>query len=162
MTNRRSFLKHTLTMATAGSMGAMNTLLADGHDPSLNDTIHDAGMQLSEAYFFGMEEQRIAFAKQMNVLAAVTGVQRNAEAKPWESRAIIANKEAWEKVGLKWNVVEGPPALGDWRAWTTGWRRAVAVAAHVTRTGRVAQAPVGGGDMATTSGCQRRTRGARE
>jgi len=114
MASRRSFLKHTVSMATAGSMGSMNTLLLDeNHNPSLNGIINDAGMQLSEAYFYGMEEQRIAFAKQLNVLGAVTGVQRYGDAKPWEPRAITANKEAWEKVGLKWNVVEGPPSLGE-------------------------------------------------
>jgi mannonate dehydratase len=114
MASRRSFLKHTVSMATAGSMGSMNTLLVDEiHNPFLNGIINDAGMQLSEAYFYGMEEQRIAFAKQMNVMGAVTGVQRHGEANPWEPGAIIANKEAWEKVGLKWNVVEGPPALSE-------------------------------------------------
>jgi mannonate dehydratase len=114
MANRRNFLKQTVSLAAAGSVGGMNSLLTNVDENSrIVSFANDAGMQLSEAYFFGMEEQRIAFAKQMNVLGAVTGVRRNGDANPWEPKAIIANKEAWENAGLKWNVVEGPPALGD-------------------------------------------------
>jgi mannonate dehydratase len=114
MANRRNFIKQSVSLAAVGSIGAVSSLMADQQEYSVrNNHIKDAGMQLSEAYFFGMEEQRIAFAKQMNVLGAVTGVRTFGDAKPWEPKAIVANKEAWEKVGLKWNVVEGPPALGD-------------------------------------------------
>ena len=49
----------------------------------------------------------------MNVLGAVTGVRTEGDVKPWEARAIIDNKTAWDKAGLKWNVVEGPPSLGE-------------------------------------------------
>jgi mannonate dehydratase len=114
MGNRRNFIRQTVSLATAGSVGAMNSLWASSPaNTGINGYIKDGGMQLSEAYFFGMEEQRIAFAKQMNVPGAVTGVRPYGDTKPWDPKAIIANKEAWEKVGLKWNVVEGPPALGD-------------------------------------------------
>jgi len=114
MSNRRNFIKHAVSLTTAGSVGAMNSLLMEDHESLDRKTfIADAGMQLSEAYFFGMEEQRIAFARQMNVMGAVTGVPRRGEVNPWDPKAIIANKEAWENAGLKWNVVEGPPALGD-------------------------------------------------
>src|SRR5688572_6473693 len=114
MSNRRNFIKHAVSLTTAGSVGAMNSLLMEDHESFDHKTfIADAGMQLSEAYFFGMEEQRIAFARQMNVMGAVTGVTRRGENNPWDPKAINANKEAWENAGLKWNVVEGPPALGD-------------------------------------------------
>jgi len=114
MGNRRNFIRQTVSLATAGSVSAMNSVWSSSSAHSgIDDYIKDGGMQLSEAYFFGMEEQRIAFAKQMNVLGAVTGVRQLGDAKPWDPKAILANKEAWENVGLKWNVVEGPPALGD-------------------------------------------------
>jgi mannonate dehydratase len=29
------------------------------------------------------------------------------------SKAIQAVKEGWDKLGMKWNVVEGPPTLGE-------------------------------------------------
>ena len=114
MSNRRNFLKHAVSLTTAGSMGAMDSLFMGGHQNFVTKSLFgDAGMQLSEAYFFGMEAQRIAFARQMNVLGAVTGVSRTGDANPWDPKAIIANKEAWERAGLKWNVVEGPPSLGE-------------------------------------------------
>ena len=114
MGNRRNFLKHTISLAAATSVGGMNSLMAAPNEQlAVGSYAKDAGMQLSEAYFFGMEEQRIAFAKQVNALGAVTGVRRNGDLDPWHPKAIIANKEAWEDVGLKWNVVEGPPGLGD-------------------------------------------------
>ena len=73
----------------------------------------DAGMQLSEAYFRGIEQRRVDYCKQMNVLGAVAGVRTEGDVKPWEAKAIIANKAEWDKAGLKWNVVEGPPSLGE-------------------------------------------------
>ncbi len=77
----------------------------------------DAGMQMSEAYFAGMQEQKIALTKQMEVFGAVAGIDPKMvnmpDAKPWEPAAITAVKEAWEKAGLKLNVIEGPPALGE-------------------------------------------------
>jgi len=81
-------------------------------------------MQMSEAYFAGMQEQKIALTKQMDVLGAVSGINTRmvglGDAKPWEPKAITAVKEAWEKVGLKLNVIEGPPALGDKTKLGTG------------------------------------------
>jgi mannonate dehydratase len=79
----------------------------------LDAYVKDAGMELSEAYFKGLEERRIAYTKQLAVLGAVTGVRVTGDQKPWDPKAITANKEAWEQVGLKWNVVEGPPSLGE-------------------------------------------------
>jgi len=62
----------TKTLLISGSVVGMKSLLAGVHENlSVAGYIKDVGMQLSEAYFFGMEEeQRIAFAKQMNVLSA--------------------------------------------------------------------------------------------
>jgi mannonate dehydratase len=40
-------------------------------------------------------------------------VRGGTDVKPWEPKAILATKEAWDKVGMRWNVVEGPPTLGD-------------------------------------------------
>ena len=33
--------------------------------------------------------------------------------KPWDPQVIRTNKEAWDKIGLKWNVGEGPPSLSE-------------------------------------------------
>jgi mannonate dehydratase len=115
--NRRTFLKKTASLAAATSLGTVTSLVGqktvEQHVAHTSGYAKDAGMQLSEAYFRGMEEKRIAFTKQLDVLGAVTGVKAAGDLKPWDPKAITANKEAWEKAGLKWNVVEGPPALGD-------------------------------------------------
>jgi mannonate dehydratase len=83
----------------------------------IREVMRDAGMQMCEAYFGGMQEQKIALTKQMDVLGAVGGINPKMvgmnEAKPWEYETVKAVKEAWEKVGLKLKVIEGPPALGE-------------------------------------------------
>ena len=111
--NRRSFLK-TASLAAATSINIGS--LASNKQQSTEDIREyskDAGMELSEAYFRGLEEKRIAFTKQLDVLGAVTGVRAPEGLKPWEAKAIIAHKQAWENAGLHWNVVEGPPSLGE-------------------------------------------------
>jgi mannonate dehydratase len=115
--NRRSFIKKSASLAAASTMGGVGSLVAraseSGNRVPVREYAKDAGMQLSEAYFRGMEEKRIAFCKQLDVLGAVTGVRPAEGLKPWDPQAIKTNKEAWDKIGLKWNVVEGPPSLGE-------------------------------------------------
>jgi mannonate dehydratase len=122
--NRRDFLKKSASLAATFSIGGISAATAAGHagkqTASDSNPIHlakDAGMQMSEAYFAGMQEQKIALTKQMDVLGAVSGINTRmvglGDVRPWEPKAITAVKEAWEKVGLKLNVIEGPPALGD-------------------------------------------------
>jgi mannonate dehydratase len=114
--NRRNFLKKTASLAAATSFGGIGSIMANAgtkSSPEVRGYVKDAGMQLSEAYFRGLEEKRIAFTKQLDVFGAVTGVRTTGDLKPWDPQSITANKEAWEKAGLKWNVVEGPPSLGD-------------------------------------------------
>lgn len=119
--NRRNFIKKgaALTSAlTVGGLGtAMNVPYSKGRSKeSLGSVVKDAGMQMSEAYFSGMDERRIAFMKQLDVLGAVGGINPKlnttaTDLNPWDPQALTANKEAWEKVGLKLNVIEGPPSL---------------------------------------------------
>ena len=113
--NRRSFIKKTASLAAATTLGGLGLANANEYKKSIlvGEYAKDAGMQLSEAYFRGMEEKRINFCKQLDVLGAVTGVRPAEGLRPWDPEAIKTNKEAWAKIGLKWNVVEGPPSLGD-------------------------------------------------
>ena len=108
--NRRDFIKKSASIATISSMSSIGSVLPS---KKLRGYAKDAGMQLSEAYFRGLEQRRVDYCLQMNVLGAVTGVKTEGDVKPWEPKAIISNKEMWNKAGLKWNVVEGPPALGE-------------------------------------------------
>ncbi len=88
-----------------------------GEPAPARELAKDAGMQMSEAYFAGMQEQKIALTRQMDVLGAVAGINvkmvKMDDVKPWEPAAIKAVKEAWDNVGLKLSVIEGPPALSE-------------------------------------------------
>ena len=123
--NRRDFIRKSSSLAAALSIGGMSSASAEllhlkrkenaAQDP--RTFIRDGGMQMSMAYFWGIEPRRIAFAKQMDVLGAVGGINTNIigepDAKPWEYDTILAVKTAWNRQGLKFNVVEGPPSLGE-------------------------------------------------
>ena len=121
--NRRGFIKKSATLASAFTIGGLSSSIASTHlnikgrsGENLNAIVKDAGMQMSEAYFSGMDERRIAFMKQMDVFGAVGGINPKlnglTDANPWDPKAMTTNKEAWEKVGLKLNVIEGPASLG--------------------------------------------------
>ncbi|MBL7698691.1 MAG: mannonate dehydratase [Chitinophagaceae bacterium] len=109
--NRRDFIKKSASVAAITSLGNIGSVVKE--QKKIKEYAADAGMQLSEAYFRGLEQRRIDYCLQMNVLGAVSGVRADKDVKPYEAKAIIAQKEAYEKVGLKWNVVEGPPSLGE-------------------------------------------------
>jgi mannonate dehydratase len=111
--SRRNFIKKSTSLA-ALTVGGIANVKADANPLILSK---DAGMQLCEAYFSGMNEQKIALTKQLDVLGAVGGISPGMaglkEVKPWELTAVKAVKEAWEKVGLSLKVIEGPPSLGE-------------------------------------------------
>ncbi|MEO8406335.1 MAG: twin-arginine translocation signal domain-containing protein, partial [Chitinophagaceae bacterium] len=79
--NRRDFLKKSATIASALSVGGISTVAASSSyintkgstKENFGSIVKDAGMQMSEAYFAGMDERRIAFMKQLDVLGAVGG-----------------------------------------------------------------------------------------
>ncbi len=121
--NRRDFIKKSASLAAAVSMGGFTSSMANplitkekGRDGASN-LAKDAGMQASEAYFSGMNERKIALLKQMDVFGAVGGINTKMvgldDAKPYEEKSVLAVKQAWSKVGLNFNVVEGPPSLGE-------------------------------------------------
>lgn len=121
--DRRIFLKKGAALAAGLSIGGSAALASewtkrsDALRSQTSTLARDAGMQLSEAYFSGMNEQKIALCRQMDVLGAVGGINTKmvnlSETKPWSYEAVAAVKEAWKKVGLDFNVVEGPPSLGE-------------------------------------------------
>ncbi|WP_069659044.1 mannonate dehydratase [Arcticibacter eurypsychrophilus] len=123
--NRRDFIKKSASLAAALSLGVTAASAAAIQQIVLEKTkanpvpqiyIRDAGMQLCEAYFSGMDEHKMALTRQMDVLGAVGGINMKlvaADAKPWEYNSIKATVDAWEKVGMKLRVIEGPPSLGE-------------------------------------------------
>ena len=81
--------------------------------------IRDAGIKMSFAYFRGIEgeKRKIEFAKQLDVLGAVGGINARMvglnNVNSWDFEAVLTVKKAWEKAGLKLEVIEGPPALSE-------------------------------------------------
>src|SRR5690349_3617486 len=120
--NRRDFIKKSASLAAAFSVGGLGTAVANaGLEKAkanivLNSMAKDAGMEMSTAYFSGIEANRqlIELAKQMDALGAVAGIDSRitglTDVKPYEYKAIAAVREAWKKVGLNYTVVEGPPS----------------------------------------------------
>lgn len=122
--NRRDFLRKSATLASAASLGGLSSAIASPAifskgriAENLMTNAKDAGMQMSEAYFWGMDERRVAFMKQLEVFGAVAGINASmagsTELSPWDPKVITANKLAWEKAGLQLKVIEGPAALGN-------------------------------------------------
>lgn len=120
--NRRDFIKK------GSSAAVLSAAAMTGFEPGstgflkkkpAKPFVQDAGIKMCFAYFNGLEAERrkVEFGKQLNVLGAVGGINpgmvglRNVRA--WELEAVTAVKNAWEKEGLKLEVVEGPPSLGE-------------------------------------------------
>ena len=118
--NRRSFIKKSAALAASVSVAGITTGTASpsrlyARDATTRKTVEyikDGGMEFSLS-IFGFDSPRIALAKQMGVYGAVNGVRAMGDIKPWEPQAIKATREGWDKLGMKWNVVEGPPTLGE-------------------------------------------------
>lgn len=110
--DRRDFLKQTGLAMVAGVTTAHAQQQSAPQQRSQPD-VRDAGMQMCEAYFNGRDEQKMAFCRQMDVLGAVSGIDRAPDNRPWELPAVKQTVEAYEKCGLKLRVIEGPPALAE-------------------------------------------------
>lgn len=124
--SRRDFIK-TTTAITALSVAGMSVPAFSGTvDGKTKKTrkrnagyVQDAGIKMCFAYFSGIEGERrkIEFGKQLNVLGAVGGINPRMaglnNSNPWDYESVMAIKGAWEKCGLKLEVIEGPPALGE-------------------------------------------------
>ena len=114
--NRREFIKKSASLAAALSIGSLgssvaNPFIIDKKPDKVKAFAKDAGLKF--ALSMSLDSPRVPFAKQIDVLHAVSKVKTNENQKPWEPEAIKATKEGWEKQGMKWTVVEGPPALGE-------------------------------------------------
>jgi mannonate dehydratase len=128
--NRRDFIRKSTAMAAlsvAGLSSATSGILGSPADESgvraneqgSKEYIRDAGIKMCFAYFGGIEaeKRKIQFGRQLNVLGAVGGIDPARagmpDAKPWDYEAVMAVKNAWEKTGLRLEVIEGPPSLSE-------------------------------------------------
>ncbi len=128
--NRREFLRKSTSVAALSVLG-MSSVKSEMVDPFLNKEgqqrksmphkkyIQDAGIKMCFAYFGGLESEKrkAEFGKQLNVMGAVGKINPVISAgntiNPWEYEAVLTEKNAWEKFGLKLEVIEGPPALSE-------------------------------------------------
>jgi mannonate dehydratase len=109
-----------VSSATSGLFGSsVNTGKPEVNGLSSKEYVQDAGIKMCFAYFGGIEaeQRKVQFGKQLNVLGAVGGIDPRMvglpNVKPWEFEAISAVKNAWEKTGLRLEVIEGPPSLSE-------------------------------------------------
>lgn len=130
--NRRDFIKKSTALA-ALSITGFNSSASVMEDEEGNseaglqgrqmvkkvDFPKDAGIKMCFAYFAGIEaeKRKIKFGKQLDVLGAVGGINPRMaglnNVNPWDYEAVMAVKKAWEKEGLKLEVIEGPPSLSE-------------------------------------------------
>ncbi|MFY9152680.1 MAG: mannonate dehydratase [Prolixibacteraceae bacterium] len=124
--NRREFIRKSAAMAALSIVG-INTAKSDITERNVNskvgfsakEFIQDAGIKMCFAYFGGLEaeKRKVEFGKQLNVLGAVGGINPQRiglqNVNSWDFEAVSAEKNAWGKVGLKLEVIEGPPALSE-------------------------------------------------
>ena len=113
--NRRNFLKKSASLAAAVSVGSLVNGIS-ANEPVKNSMApktvkKDAGIKFS--FMMGPKSPKVPFAKQLGVYHAVSGVERIPDVKPWDPKAITATRETWDKLGIKWIVVEGPPSLSE-------------------------------------------------
>ena len=128
--SRREFIRKSTAMAALSVAGlspassalsgsSVNQGKAGVRGSPSKEYIRDAGIKMCFAYFAGMEaeKRKVKFGKQLNVLGAVGGIDTRMvalpNAKPWDFEAVSAVKNAWDKTGLKLEVIEGPPALSE-------------------------------------------------
>ena len=108
-TSRRKFVK------TAGALTALSSLsLKSGFSTPIKYA-KEANIDLCLAYFYGLQERKIALSKQMGVTGAVSPsspwMAGMPDKKPWTLEALKVVKEVYEKKGLQWRVLEGTPSL---------------------------------------------------
>jgi mannonate dehydratase len=128
--NRREFIKKSTALAALSVVGidrATSEMIgkSDSEDVQSKRSsgskkyIQDAGIKMCFAYFGGIEaeKRKMEFGKQLNVLGAVGGINPRMvglqNVNPWDYEAVSAVRNAWDKVGLKLEVIEGPPALSE-------------------------------------------------
>jgi mannonate dehydratase len=113
--NRRDFIKKSASLAAALAVGGPGSAMPEPVEQKKKSGTtrvykKDAGIKF--AFLMGPSSPKLPFAKQLGVLHAVSGVENLPGSKPWDPEAIAATKKIWEKEGIKWTVVEGPPSLG--------------------------------------------------
>ena len=82
--NRRNFLRQTASFTAITTVAGFEISLHQRGLTSMPSmATKDAVIQLGESYFRGLEERRISFARQLDVLGAVSGLRALVDSTPW-------------------------------------------------------------------------------
>lgn len=107
--SRREFIRKSVYLSTLSSLGFSQS------QASIVTRAKDVNIELCLAYFYGLQERKIALSKQMGILGAVSPSSPWAvglpNVKPWTREALVAVKNAFAAKGLQWRVLEGTPPL---------------------------------------------------
>lgn len=105
--SRRDFIKKSAALTALSSVAIRKN--------SVRPSEPDNNIQLCLAYFYGLQERKIALSKQMGVTGVVSPsspwMLNMRDVKPWSFEAVSAVKDAYAQRGLQWKVLEGTPPL---------------------------------------------------
>lgn len=83
--------------------------------PGGSNSDHSADIQLCLAYFFGLQERKMALSRQIGVTGVVSPsspwMLNMRDVSPWTFEALSAVRNAYASRGLEWKVLEGTPPL---------------------------------------------------
>lgn len=88
---------------------------APGKTTGRGSMFKDAAIRLCLAYFYGLQERKMALSRQMGVTGVVSPsspwMLNMRDTKPWTIEALQAVKNAYAQRGMEWTVLEGTPPL---------------------------------------------------
>lgn len=107
--SRRSFIKKG---AFAAALSGLNIRSLSA---STIDLVRANEMEMCMSFFFGFQEDKLKYARQMGIKGAVTSANPwmagMRDKKPWEYAPLAALKERLKSEGLEFKLIEGPPTL---------------------------------------------------
>ena len=108
--SRREFIRKSATITALSSAS-----LITGATANTFSIAADADIRLCLAYFYGLQERKIALSKQMGVTGVVSPsspwMLQMRDTPPWSIEALTAVKDAYNQRGMQWTVLEGTPPL---------------------------------------------------
>lgn len=107
--SRRRFLKKSAALTALPALGLPEV------DARLLRRAKEARIDLGLAYFWGIQERKMALSRQMGVTGVVSpsnpGVAGLRGVQAWTLEALKAVKAAYAERGMRWQVLEGTPPL---------------------------------------------------
>ncbi len=110
LNSRRKFLRKSAFFTALSTLG-----FTPSRATSLSHLSRDASIDLGLAYFWGIQERKLALSRQMGVTGVIAPSSPNRlnmrDTPPWTFEALVAVKNAYEDHGMRWTVLEGTPPL---------------------------------------------------